>query len=70
MFISKYTYKHIGENLENLASILDKVGENQEIIVIKRQNNQDVALIAANELSSLLESVYLLRSPRKCQTFI
>ncbi len=47
----------------NLAQILDSVSENREIVKITRRNGADVALIAADELSSLLESVYLLRSP-------
>ena len=47
----------------NLAEILDRVSENREIVTITRRNGSDVALIAADELSSLLESVYLLRSP-------
>jgi antitoxin YefM len=47
----------------NLAQILDSVSENREIVKIVRRNGANVALIAADELSSLLESVYLLRSP-------
>jgi antitoxin YefM len=47
----------------NLASILDEVVDEQQIVIIKRRNQKNVALIAENELSSLLESVYLLRSP-------
>jgi antitoxin YefM len=47
----------------NLATILDQVCDNREIIVIKRRNQENVALIAEDELSSLLECVYLLRSP-------
>jgi antitoxin YefM len=45
----------------NLAQILDSVSENRDIVKIIRRNGADVALIAADELSSLLESVYLLR---------
>jgi antitoxin YefM len=54
------TYSHVRANL---ATILDLVSENREIVKITRRNGADVALIAADELSSLLESVYLLRSP-------
>ncbi len=46
----------------NLASILDQVCDESQIIVIKRRNQKNVALIAEDELSSLLECVYLLRS--------
>jgi antitoxin YefM len=47
----------------NLAELLDRVSEGKEIVTITSPNRSDVALIAAEELSSLLESVYLLRSP-------
>ena len=51
----------------NLVTILDQVCDNREIIVIKRRNQENVALIADDELSSLLECVYLLRSPENAQ---
>ena len=51
----------------NLASLLDQVCEESQIIVIKRRNQKNVALIAEDELSSLLECVYLLRSPENAQ---
>ena len=47
----------------NLASLLDKVVDEGQIVVITRRNHKNVALIAEDELESLLESVYLLRSP-------
>ena len=46
-----------------LASLLDRVSKNSEIIIINRRNKPDVALISKEELDSLLETVYLLRSP-------
>ena len=46
-----------------LASLLDRVTNNLEIVIINRRNKPDVALIANEELDSLLETVYLLRSP-------
>lgn len=51
----------------NLASILDEVVDQQQIVIVKRRNQKNVALIAENELSSLLESVYLLRSPENAR---
>jgi antitoxin YefM len=51
----------------NLASILDEVVDRQQIFIIKRRNGKNVALIAEDELSSLLESVYLLRSPENAR---
>ncbi|MGK7934446.1 MAG: type II toxin-antitoxin system Phd/YefM family antitoxin [Xenococcaceae cyanobacterium] len=46
-----------------LASLLDKVSKNREIVIINRRNKPDVALISKEELDNLLETVYLLRSP-------
>lgn len=46
-----------------LASLLDRVAKNKEIVIISRRNKPDVALIAKEELASLLETLYLLRSP-------
>lgn len=48
---------------DNLGLVLDDVYDQGQIIVIKRQNGKNIALIAEDELSSLLESIYLLRSP-------
>lgn len=46
---------------ENLSSILDRVVDDREVIVIKRRGNRDVALISAEDLSCLLETAYVLR---------
>jgi len=54
---------------QNLASTLDDVVDNNTVIVIKRRSGKDVALIAADELSSLMETVHLLRSPRMHDAF-
>jgi antitoxin YefM len=51
----------------NLATMLDQVHDDHQIVVIRRRNHKDVALIAEAELSSLLESVYLLRSPENAK---
>ena len=48
---------------ENLANLLNQVENDNTITVIKRRGHKDIALLAADELSSLLETVYLLRSP-------
>ncbi len=55
------TYSHLRENL---AEIWDEVENSQTPIIITRRNHQDLALIPADELSSLRETAYLLRSPR------
>ncbi len=64
MLNTETTYSQVRANL---ATVLDQVHDQSEIVVIKRRNGKNVALIAENELSSLLESVYLLRSPENAK---
>ena len=54
----------------NLASLLEQVTDNQEIIVINRRGREDVALVSASELSSLLETAHLLRSPKNANRLL
>ena len=48
----------------NLASLLEKVTDEREIVIINRRGYEDVALVSASELSGLLETAHLLRSPK------
>lgn len=48
---------------DNFVKVLEQVEEGDSIVVVQRRGHADVALIAADELSSLLEQVYLLSSP-------
>jgi len=48
---------------ERLASLLDDVTEDREVVVILRRKGEPAALIAADELASLTETAHLLRSP-------
>ncbi|HXH70731.1 MAG TPA: type II toxin-antitoxin system prevent-host-death family antitoxin [Pyrinomonadaceae bacterium] len=48
----------------NLASLLERVSDEQEIVIINRRGHEDVALVSASELSSLFETAHLLRSPK------
>jgi antitoxin YefM len=54
----------------NLARLLDQVTANREIVVIERRGAEPVALIAATELSGLLEVAHLLRSPANAQRLL
>ena len=47
----------------SLASLLNKVSDQTEVVIVSRRGKEDVALIASSELESLLETAYLLRSP-------
>lgn len=48
---------------QRLASLLDAVTDDREIVIIRRRKGEPAALIAADELASLTETAHLLRSP-------
>lgn len=54
----------------NFALLLDQVTDQQEIVIINRRGSEDVALVAVSELSSLLETAHLLRSPKNAQRLL
>lgn len=43
--------------------LLDQVATNHDILIIDRDQGENVALIAESDLRSLVETVYLMRSP-------
>jgi antitoxin YefM len=53
-----------------LAHFLDEVVMNQEIVIVNRRGKEDVALIAASELSSLIETAHLMRSSRNARRLL
>jgi antitoxin YefM len=55
---------------QNLAALCDRVVEDCECVIIKRRGAGDVAMVAASELSSLLETAHLLRSPKNAQRLL
>ena len=64
---TEITYSHARANL---ARLLDEVTENREVVIIHRRHGEDAALIAASELTSLLETAYLLRSPANAERLL
>lgn len=54
----------------NLAKLLDEVSLNKEVVIINRKNAENVALVSESELSSLLETAHLLRSPKNAQRLL
>jgi antitoxin YefM len=53
-----------------LATLLNEVTDNREVVIIQRRGADDVALIAADELTSLLETAHLLRSPANAERLL
>ena len=56
----KTSYSHARQNL---AKLWDTVEDSREAAVIQRRGHEDMALVPADELASLRETTYPLRSP-------
>jgi len=54
----------------NLARLCDRAAMDREPIIITRRGAPQVALIAADELSGLVETAHLLRSPKNAQRLL
>jgi len=52
---------------QELASYMDRVTNDREIVVVKRKGDQRVAIIPADELAGLIETAHLLRSPKNAE---
>lgn len=61
---------HITQAKANFNDLLSEVSNNREIVIIHRDGEEDVALIAADELSGLLETAHLLRSPANAERLL
>lgn len=61
------TYTHARAKL---ASLLDEVTKNREIVIIHRRGSEDVAMIAADELAGVLETAHLIRSPKNAKRLL
>ena len=55
---------------ENLASYLDGVINDREVLLVRRRGARDVAIVPADELSSLMETAHLLRSPKNAERLL
>ena len=55
---------------DNLASCLNRVVDDREVLLVRRRGARDVAIVPADELSSLMETAYLLRSPKNAERLL
>lgn len=55
---------------DNLASYWDKVVNEREPLTVHRRGHEDIAILPATELSSLMETAHLLRSPKNAQRLL
>ena len=54
----------------HFAELWNELEESREMAVIRRRGHEDMALIPADELSSLREAAYLLRSPANAERLL
>jgi antitoxin YefM len=52
---------------KNFFSLLDQVANDHQVVIVKRRDGENVAMIAESDLSSLYETAYLLKSPRNAE---
>jgi antitoxin YefM len=55
---------------KNFAKLCEQVASNRQIVIITRRGAENVALVAADELSGLLETVHLLGSPKNARRLL
>ena len=55
---------------QSLASVLDRVANDHEIVIVRRKGDKKVAMIPADELAGLMETAHLLRSPKNAQRLL
>ena len=54
----------------NLKALLDEAADSREPVIIRRRGGDDVAIIAVDELRSLIETAHLLRSPKNAERLL
>lgn len=55
---------------EHLAALMDRAVQDREVVVVRRRKGEAVAMIAADELESLMETAHLLHSPRNAERLL
>ncbi len=55
------------EARQNLKQVLDRVSDDRDCTVIVRRNAEDAVIMSKSHYDSLMETMYLLRSPKNAQ---
>jgi antitoxin YefM len=55
---------------EHLKTLMDRAVDDREVVVVRRRSGGAVAMIAADELQSLMETAHLLRSPKNAERLL
>jgi len=53
-----------------LATLMNRVTDDREVVVVRRRDHPAVAMITADELASLMETAHLLRSPANAERLL
>jgi antitoxin YefM len=61
------TYTHLRANL---ASMLDQVAADNEIVIVRRKGAKAVALVPGEEVAGYIETAHLLRAPRNARRLL
>jgi len=65
--LTETTYTNLRQSL---ASVLDRVANDREVVIVRRRGEKTVAMIPADELMGLMETAHLLRSPKNAQRLL
>jgi antitoxin YefM len=65
--MTETTYTHLRQSL---ASVLDRVANDREVVIVVRKGERKVAMVPADELAGLMETAHLLRSPKNAQRLL
>src|SRR5580658_2825128 len=66
-FMTETTYTNLRQSL---ASVLDRVADDHEVVIVVRKGEKKVAMVPADELAGLMETAHLLRSPKNTQRLL
>ena len=65
--LAETTYTNLRQSL---ASVLDRVADDREVVIVVRKGEKKVAMVPADELLGLMETAHLLRSPKNAQRLL
>jgi antitoxin YefM len=66
-YLTETTYTALRQSL---ASVLDRVANDREVVIVRRRGEKTVAMVPADELIGLMETAHLLRSPKNAQRLL
>jgi len=55
---------------EQFKSLLDRAVDDREVVIVRRRSGDAVAMIAADELESLMETAHLFRPPKNADRLL